>query len=139
MEPLDLRTEPPRAPRAELAGIVFLPRSIDKMRATLPGGNLALYAIPGFTEAMLEHLSISLGDFTEAVRRAATDDDVAAFVLARTKPEDIAAWNAFVGAREPGGGDRAVAIQRYPFLAARPDLILALDVLLEDDRLAYAD
>jgi hypothetical protein len=103
----------------------------------LPGGSIGAYAIPGFTEMMLEQLGISLADIVEAVRRAASDDDVAAFVLASTTPERIAAWNAFISAREPAGGDRALAIQRYPFLVERPDLVVALDVLAEDDRLAF--
>jgi hypothetical protein len=38
MDALDLTKAPPRAPRETLAGVVFLPRTIDKMRATLPGG-----------------------------------------------------------------------------------------------------
>jgi hypothetical protein len=137
MEPLDLRNGPPRSPRAELGGIVFLPRSIDKLRATLPGGSIGAYAIPGFTEMMLEQLGISLADTVEAVRRATSDGDVLAFVSARTTPERIAAWNAFISVREPAGGDRVVAIQRYPFLAERPDLVVALDVLAEDDRRAF--
>src|ERR1039458_3327751 len=39
MKPMTLSDKPPRKPRAELAGVVFLPRSIDKVRATLPGGD----------------------------------------------------------------------------------------------------
>jgi hypothetical protein len=58
MEPLDLSKGRPRATRAELAGITFLPRSIDKFRAALPGGNLAGYTIEGFTTTMLEKLGI---------------------------------------------------------------------------------
>ena len=54
MNPMDLSNKPPRKPRAELAGIVFLPRSIDKACATLPGGDPGPYNIPGFTGMMLE-------------------------------------------------------------------------------------
>jgi hypothetical protein len=61
MGPLDLRAAAPRAPRARLAGALFLPRSIDKVRATFPGGNLGDYAIEGFTEMMLEEFGITLG------------------------------------------------------------------------------
>jgi len=45
MEPLDLRDAPPRKARAEAGGIVFLPRSIDKVRATLDGGEIGEYKI----------------------------------------------------------------------------------------------
>ena len=56
MEPLDLSKAPPRRTRDEIAGVVFLPRSIDKFRAALPGGNLSGYTIEGFTEKMLGEL-----------------------------------------------------------------------------------
>jgi len=68
------------AGQAELAGIVFLPRSIDKVRASLPGGHLGPYQIEGFTLTMLASLGISIQEFTESVRTATDDADVAAFV-----------------------------------------------------------
>jgi hypothetical protein len=37
MKPLDLTKTPPRSPREQLVGLVFIPRMIDKMRALLPG------------------------------------------------------------------------------------------------------
>lgn len=138
MEPLDLRVAPPRRPRAELAGIVFLPRSIDKVRATLPGGHLGAYSIPGITTMMLETFEVPLADFTESVRVAASDDDVAAFFAARTSPAVIEKWNANANVREPAGGDRAVALERYPWLTERPDLTAVVDVLEEDDRRSFA-
>jgi hypothetical protein len=41
--PLDLRTRPPRGPRETILGFYFLPRTIDKLRAELPGGNLGAF------------------------------------------------------------------------------------------------
>ena len=43
MEALDLRTAAPRGPRVQVAGIVFTARVIDKLRASLPGGELNGY------------------------------------------------------------------------------------------------
>jgi hypothetical protein len=43
MKPLDLTKTPPRSPREQLVGLVFIPRMIDKMRALLPGGNPGKY------------------------------------------------------------------------------------------------
>jgi hypothetical protein len=43
-----------------------------------------------------------------------------------------------VSHRLPRGGDRAEAIGAYPWLADRAELPLALDVLEEDDRRAFA-
>ncbi|MEA2690146.1 MAG: hypothetical protein QOD51_2753 [Candidatus Eremiobacteraeota bacterium] len=59
MEPLDLFSAHPRKARAALAGVTFLPRSIDKFRAALPGGNLAGYSLEGFAGRMLENLGIA--------------------------------------------------------------------------------
>ncbi len=137
MTPLRLTTQPPRAPRAELAGLIFLPRSIDKVRATLPGGEPGEYRIEGLTQALLDRLGITLDDFTQAVHAATSDDDVAAFVHARATTQACAAWNASVVTREPRGGNRAEALTFYPWLVERPDLTLVLDVLEEDDRQAF--
>lgn len=138
MEPLDLTKAPPRRPRAELAGIIFLPRSIDKVRATLPGGKLGVYAIEGFTETMLRIFEIPLAEFTDVVRAASTDDEVAAFATARLHPDAIASWHAYVLRRKPRGGNRDEAIAAYPFLAGREEIGFSLDVLEEDDRQIFA-
>lgn len=133
MTSLDLRAAPPRSPRSELASVVFLPRSIDKVRASLPGGDPGPYRITGFSEQMLETLGISLAAFTDAVRRAQNDADVAAFVSSASSAEARERWNMFINAREPLGGNREEAYGIFPWLRSRPDLVLALDVLAEDD------
>jgi hypothetical protein len=134
MKPLDLTVAPPRSPRAELGGITFLPRSIDKVRASLPGGQLGEYTIPGFTQVMFDTFGLSLDSFTAIVAQASSDTDVWNQVRAQITPEMIEKWHAFVLPRQPRGGNREEALQAYPWLKSRPDLILALDVLEEDDR-----
>jgi hypothetical protein len=138
MDPMNLSTKPPRVPRAELAGVIFLPRSIDKVRATLPGGDPGPYNVPGFTQMMLERLGISVEAFTVAVAAAATDDEVGAFVRANTTQAKIDEWNGWVTTREPRGGDRVAALEIYPWLGERPDLKIGLDVLEEDDKRYFA-
>ena len=138
MTPHDLTAAPPRAPRAELAGVMFLPRTIDKFRASLPGGNLGAYTIAGFSQMMLDELEIPAEAFTAAV--AAADSDVAleTFVREHAKPAKIEVWNRFVSQRQPRAGNRAEALDVYPWLHARPDLVLAVDVLEEDDKQHFA-
>ena len=138
MEALDLTIGPPRAPREELAGIRFLPRSIDKIRATLPGGVVGEYLIEGLTTIMLDALGITVAAFTDAVRAAQSDDEIAAFVIAHAKPGGIEVWHRFIDARQPQGGDPSKALEAYTFLAGRSDLGLSLDVIAEDDRLFFA-
>ena len=138
MDALDLTHTPPRSPRAELAGLTFLPRTIDKIRATLPGGNLGDYTITGFTTRMLEQIKISVDELTVAVRDAASEDAVGAYVTSHTDPADIRKWNDFVLNRQILRGDRADAIAEYPYLADRPDLVYALDFLEDDDKRSFA-
>ena len=138
MTPIDLRTRAPRAPRAALGGVTFLPRSIDKVRASLAGGDLGPYAIEGFTVMMLDILEIALDDFRAEVERAQSDAEIERYVLGRSSEKRRARWEAFIAAREPRGGNRAEALVAYPWLHERPDLILALDVLAEDDARLFA-
>jgi hypothetical protein len=138
MDVMNLSTKPPRSPRAELVGVVFLPRSIDKVRATLPGGDPGPYNIPGFTQIMLEKLGISVEAFTAAVAGAASDHEVGVYVRANTTQVKIDEWNGWVSAREPRGGDRVAALEIYPWLGERPDLIVGLDILEEDDKRYFA-
>ena len=84
MQPLDLTKQPPRSPREQLAGIYFLPRTIDKMRGLLPGGNIGSYKIDGTSTRMLSALGISVDDLQAEVARASSDDEIGAWVLERS-------------------------------------------------------
>jgi hypothetical protein len=94
MEPLDLTQQIPRSPREQLDGLAMLPRTIDKARASLPGGNLGPYHIVfGLSGRLFAALGISAQEFIEAVRTATSDEDVAAWLRARTDPAKYAAYN----------------------------------------------
>ncbi|MBV9971796.1 MAG: DUF5069 domain-containing protein, partial [Candidatus Eremiobacteraeota bacterium] len=67
MEPLDLSKRPPRSPKLELDGLTMLPRTIDKIRATLPGGNLGPYRIAGFSQRMLDAIGVTEEQLRDAV------------------------------------------------------------------------
>ena len=139
MEPLDLSKQPPRGPRTEADGIIFLARSIDKARAYLPGGNRNGYNVPGVTGGMLDRFGISHDAFIAAVGSAASEAEVVAFVRRHASQATIDEWNAFVRAREPRGNrDLPEVLESYPWLKEHPDLRLVLDVLAEDDRRSFA-
>lgn len=77
MKPLDLTAAPPRSPRVELDGLCMLARSIDKMRAQLPGGDPGTYATNrGLTKMLLEMLGVTHDQFRSLVETAQSDDDV---------------------------------------------------------------
>lgn len=78
MEPLDLTARPPRSPRVQLDGLYMLARSIDKVRAQLPGGKPGAYVTErGLTKVLLEMLGVTHAHFRDAVASAYSDDDVA--------------------------------------------------------------
>ena len=60
MEPLDLTQRPPRSPRLLLGDLelLMIGRTVDKLRATLPGGNIGLYKIDGFSSRLLKAMGI---------------------------------------------------------------------------------
>jgi|SRR5471030_400989 len=138
MTSLDLSKAAPRSPKAELDGLIFLPRSIDKIRATLPGGELGEYSVPGFTEMMLEKIGVGVADFTTCVAGAKSDDDVVAFLRMHADKKMYGEWNAFISARLSRGGNRAEAEKIFPWLHERPDLTIAIDILEEDDKRSFA-
>ncbi len=69
MDALDLTQRPPRSPRDLLPGLDLLmaARTVDKIRATLPGGNLGQYQITGFSSSLLNRLGIVEGLLREAI------------------------------------------------------------------------
>jgi hypothetical protein len=129
MEPLDLNKGRPRATRAELAGVTFLPRSIDKFRASLPGGNLNGYTIEGFTEMMLKELGIAPESMRTVVAEAKSDEDVGRYVLEHATAGGAKAWNDFALNRQLYLGNRTEAIAENPWLADHPEITLSLDFL----------
>ena len=73
MRPLDLSTKAPRSPRVELDGLPVLARTIDRARASLPGGNLGQYdpvGSGGLSKRMFDELGINPNDFVEVVAAA---------------------------------------------------------------------
>ena len=94
MEPLDLRTAPPRGPRAQVAGIVFTGRVIDKLRASLPGGEPnGYFPFIGFSELWAYYTKIDLRELQHVVAQAASEADVEAWIAERTAHVDKAKVN----------------------------------------------
>jgi hypothetical protein len=129
MEPLDLSKQRPRTTRDALAGVTFLPRSIDKFRAALPGGNLAGYTIEGFTTRMLDELGIAPDAMRDVVAHAKSDEDVAAYVQEHSRSGGADAWNNYAHNRELYLGNRTEAIAENPWLAEHPEIVYSLDFL----------
>jgi hypothetical protein len=120
MEPLDLTKRAPRSPRVRLGGLYMLARTIDKLRATLPGGNPGVYRIAGFSERMLQTLEIPEDDLRSVVALAQSDDEVVAWVHKhsdQTKYEEV---NRMLSTPTVGERmDRPDFLARYPIITEK--------------------
>lgn len=140
MEALDLTKAPPRGPRTPLASLnlIMAARTVDKMRASLPGGNLGSYNVPGFSVQMLEAIGISEDALRGEVARASTDEDIAAWIRGQTTPEKIAAFNEKIQARRIKDRlDDEVWRKKYPHGVSMPPETPLIDFLSKDDELAF--
>jgi hypothetical protein len=141
MEALDLTKQPPRSPRETLPGldVLMLARTVDKVRATLPGGNLGAYKIPGFSGRVLEGLGIDEAALRDEVARASGDAEVAAWFAARIDTANAGAINAMILA--PTVASRlhdAEWMEKNPVAKTLPPDTPLVDFLILDDREAFA-
>jgi hypothetical protein len=140
---LDLRTHRPRPVRETLLGFYLLPRTIDKLRAELPGGNLGPYVNheTGFSAYVVRRLGLDMNDFRNAVAAAREESDVVAWLAERIDVSMAPAVNAklesFIVERM-SAEDQALMRRRHPVMAQRPELSVILDVLEADDELTFA-
>ena len=140
MEPLDLTQHPPRSPHAELDGLKLMPRTIDKLRGFLPGGNPGDYFIngktPGLSQFLLDRLGITLEDLQAIVALAADEDEVAAWLRKHTDASQYPAINATLQRIKPKHAhDPEYFAELYAHtLATHPELEHILDIIDQDDR-----
>ncbi len=130
----DLRAHPPRGPRQQLAGLVFLPRTIDKIRAKLQG-TLGFYKIaPGMSAYLFEWLGITEEQFTEAVRTARGEADVAEWITSHCDTTTFPAINERMSERAiRDEAHFADVLPRYPMLRERPELRNWFEIFEIDD------
>ena len=135
MTPLDLTKGRPRPPKEELDGIVFFPRTIDKARALLPGGNKGDYNVaPGISEMFLKHFGLEADAFVEAVKNAATEADVVTWFNAHTDASKKTSWNESMLGRVITDENRERIAARHPIVLRDKSLTRVVDVLEADDR-----
>lgn len=147
MTPLDLSTRRPRPVREQVAGIAYLPRAIDKVRAGLPGGNLGPFVVLAegvrtLSAGMYHILGFTHEEFVNAVVAAADDDAVGGWVRARASDESIATWNDGVLTRRIAditGITRERMLAGHPCAAAMAPEALLVDMFDADDAAIYAD
>jgi hypothetical protein len=142
MKSLDLRIRPPRGPREKLDGLVLMPRTIDKIRATLPGGHLGPYHIaPGMSDLLLSLIGVQLSALRAMVMTADSDEEVAAWLRAHADTTRYAAANSFLIAFRQ---ENIPQEHRAHFESLYPEYLLArypvaFDLIEADDRELYPD
>ncbi len=138
MNPLDLRNQRPRGPRETMLGYYLLPRTIDKLRAELPGGHIGPYLNhdTGFSAYVVRRLGLDMNELRSVVAEAPDEAAVVAWLAQRIDPNAATTLNAkletFVVERM-SAEDQALIRQRHPVMAAREDLSKILDILDADD------
>lgn len=140
MDPLDLRNKPPRSCYSELDGLMLMPRTIDKLRARLPGGHPGIYfingKIKGISGYLLDRLGIVEPDLLEAVERATSEGEVAAWLRERTDAAQYPAINATLRRIKPKhAADEAYFRSEYAeTMEEHPELEFIVDIVDADDR-----
>jgi Domain of unknown function (DUF5069) len=143
MEPLDLTKQPPRASRETLLGVMFLPRTIDKLRAELPGGTMGAYLNHdrGFSAYVVRRLGVDMDELRRVVGAAGDEDEVVAWLHERIDASSVEETNrkleSFTSERMTPD-DRALLAERHPVLHERPDLTSILDILDAEDARAFS-
>ena len=142
MKPLDLSLRPPRGPRETLAGLAFMPRTIDKLRAEMPGGNLGPYLnqSDGMSAVMCKRAGIDMEELRAVVAAAADEHEVAAWVRERVDPAKAAETSAKLAIltmdRLPPEFQERVR-RNHPVLAKRPELNVFFEIFEADDADVY--
>jgi hypothetical protein len=140
VDPLDLTKRPPRSPRELLPGLELLmaARTVDKIRATLPGGNIGEYQITGFSSSLLNSLGIVEGALRAATARAQSDAEIAAWIREHSDPSTYPEINAKLEARTIGERlDDPTFVERYPVVRELPPETSRIDLLVADDAQAF--
>lgn len=143
MLPLDLRSTPPRSCYDELDGLMLMPRTIDKLRGRLPGGDPGIYfingKIKGISGYLLERLGVGEDALFDAVASCETEDDVAAWLREHTDASQYPAINETLRRIKPKHAeDPEWFRQEYAeTLALHPELEIIMDIVDADDRRRY--
>jgi hypothetical protein len=126
-----------------MLGFYVLPRTIDKLRAELPGGDPGAYINEerGFSAYVVRRIGLDMNELRQAVAEAPDEAALVEWLAARVDASAAPAINAkletFVVERM-SADDQLLVRSRHPVMATRPDLSKVLDILDADDREAFA-
>lgn len=137
MDALDLSKRPPRSAWEKLDGLFMLPRTIDKLRAMLPGGALGQYRIEGFSQRLLGGIGVTQEQILEVVAGAASDDEVVAWLREHADRSKYAEINKQLSNRTYDDVIDKESFNKNYRLAANSKHKKLFDLMDEDDRAIF--
>ncbi|GAC1358568.1 MAG: hypothetical protein NVSMB31_18980 [Vulcanimicrobiaceae bacterium] len=140
MQPLDLTKQAPRSAWEQLDGLYMMPRTIDKLRAQLPGGARGDYLTEyGLTHVLLKILHIEESALRQAVAESESDNDIATWLRAHTDPARYQKANAILSGLTVADVTPDLEEPFARFYAGRDaELTNIFDILDWDDRRSLA-
>jgi uncharacterized protein DUF5069 len=137
---MDLRHQPPRSPREQLAGYAHLGRMLDKCRATLVG-TLGEYIYPcPMDQRLLDFAGIAAESFREAAKSRFSDKEIADWFRSTAKPHsevEVAEFNQMLLRHGPDSPEKQASFNktRDAIDGSRTDITSWADLLdLEEGR-----
>lgn len=113
-----------------------MPRTIDKVRANLPGGDPGVYNFKGFSQMLVEAGGVTEDQLLDVVASATTDEDVAAWLRKNADRKGLEAMSKQILERRVADvkeKDPERFAQRYPVSRERDDIEFMVDMLAADD------
>ena len=126
----------------------MMPRTIDKLRAKLPGGKIGTYTIrgtltvlPGLSLVLLEGIGVTEDRLLEVLERASSEVEIARWLRKHGDLSGTEALNRKLLGRQIEDVLAVVSMASitkvYPFVGNMAKTVPIFEVLLEDDRLAF--
>jgi hypothetical protein len=148
MDPLDLTAHPPRSPYEKMESLFMVPRTIDKLRAKLSGGEIGTYTVrgsspllPGLSLVLLNGIGVTEDQLLRIVEQASVENEIAAWLRKNADLSNIEAVNEKLLGRRiedvQAVVPQAVIARVYPFMAKMVKTTPMFEVLLQDDRLMF--
>ncbi|MDP9016967.1 MAG: DUF5069 domain-containing protein [Candidatus Eremiobacteraeota bacterium] len=140
MHALDLTKHAPRSPWEKLDGLYLMPRTIDKLRAQLPGGACGEYVTEiGLSQLLLKMLRVEEEALRRTVAEADSDQDVAAWLRTHTDAARYEKISAILSGLTAADVTPDLKEPFARFYAGRDaDLVNIFDILDWDDRRSFA-
>jgi Domain of unknown function (DUF5069) len=138
MGPLDLEKQMPRGPREQLAGLYFMARTVDKLRAEQPGGKLGLYLnrADGVSAYMCKRVGLDMEELRGKVAAAGDEAELEAWLRERLDPALVAETNGkleALGTHRLAPESVEMVKQIHPIMHERPELTIFFDIFDADE------